>query len=322
MKFDRKASGWGLEIVTRLENGKAYLECVPRLEETENAVMLKACLEIDIWDGEGKIIFRCQYPLGQERPIKGIVLHPKLWQGGENAYLYQVRAILREQEGRMVDVLDRKLALRSVGQVPMKGWCLNGTPLEVRAVAYELPMPDKAANPKEVLEDEQIRRDLALVKEMGANGIYSIGVTDLRMLGELCDETGLLLWNHYIKQEEHRAGFPIFYGTAESLLSLGERVCTDHYYYYKACWSREPFVYISMNSLKLQEGGSAGVVVYSNQKRVALYVDGILFEFRNEGPDFVFEEIPIKQLPILLTADTGECSMSVTVYPLHKTFTK
>lgn len=145
----------------------------------------------------------------------------------------------------------------------------------------------------------------------------------------LCDEAGLLLWwrdegrdaeSQTVKGKPGQSfgKIPRFYGTADSLLTWGERSFSDRYYFYKACWSREPFVYISMASLSLQKNGNAQVTVYSNQKKVALYVDGILFEFRMDGPDFLFQEIPVKRLPLLLTAEAGTCSMSLTAYPFTK----
>lgn len=323
MKFDAKAPDGGLEIDTVIENGKVYLDCKIHLEETSLPLVDGDCLELRIWDREGRLIFCCRYPLAQEEPLKGIILHPHLWQGSEDAYLYRVRAVLMKQGDLVTDELERALALRNLYEIPMKGWFLNEKPLEMRLVLYEIPFKEsnEALSDKE-WKESRIIEDLVKIKELGANGICSVGFVkreEMRRLSELCDEIGLIYFPVQTVDEGEKNKLPAFYGTADSLLSLGQRACTDRYYYYKACWSKEPFVHISLDSVTFSEGGNARTIVYSNQKKVALYVDGVLYEFRNQGPDFIFEEIPIKQWPFILTAETGECSMSVAVYPVHKT---
>lgn len=326
MRFNAKAPGHGLEIDTDIENGKVYLDCKVHLEETPLSPTNGDRLELRIWDREGRLIFCCRYPLTEEEPLKGIILHPHLWQGGEDAYLYRVRAVLMKQGDLVTDVLERRLALRNLCEIPMKGWFLNGKPIEVRAVLYEIPSIESDEGLTDAKRQEmQIKKDLSKIKELGANGICTVGLVEtekVRKLGEFCDKMGLILWSAGSVEGEGRNKFPTFYGTPDSLLSLRERACTDRYYYYKACWSKEAFVHISLDSVAFAESGNAKAIVYSNQKKVALYVDGVLFEFRNQGPDFVFEAIPIKQWPFMLTAETGECSMSVTVYPVHKNFTQ
>lgn len=318
MKFDRKAPGEGLEITATMQSGKAYLECKVHLKwEGEETLSLlpsaEKYLDIRIWDRENRPVFRCHHPLWQEEPAKGILLHPGLWQGTEDPYLYRVRAALMNGKECMADVLEKPLALRSFVEIPMKGWFLNDKSFEIRAVAYEIPEAKEAAVAADrALRETQIRRDLVLIKEMGANGICPIGGVCDEMFCRICDETGFILWRQFDEK------MPRFRGMADGLVSLDNQFPTDRYYYYKACWSKEPFVYVSMESLTLQPNGNVRVTVYSNRKKVALYVDGVLFEFRTEGPDFVFEGIPVKNFPLLLTAETGECSMSVTAYPVHK----
>ena len=322
MKFDRKAPGCGLEIITQIQGGKAYLEGRLHLcGEGETALSLPlqegAYLNIRIWDREERLVFSCQYPLGQEEPMKGIILHPKLWQGTENPYLYRIQASLMEHKDCAADILERKLALRSFCEIPIKGWFLNEYPFEIRAVEYEM-----FTVVCDSLLQQRIRSELELIKELGANVVCPIGDISKEEVYKICDELGLIILSKdQAGRELQKEKWPRFCGVENSLFTPEKNSPTDLYYYYKACWSKEPFVYISTDSFTLAPNKSAKVVVYSNQKKVALYVEGALFEFRTEGPDYIFEEIPVKQFPVLLTAETGECSMSVAVYPIHKTFT-
>lgn len=320
MEFDRKGPEGGLEIYTTVENGKALLECKVYLRKgvaeellEDVAAPLEQCnetyLDIRMWDREDRLVFCCCHPLWQEELAKGLILHPHLWQGAEEPYLYRVRVSLMENKAYAVDVIETTLALRTFREIPRKGWFLNDRPFSIRAVAYVIPASVVLSC---ILDRNErgmrIRQDLELIRRMGANTVCPVGGEIDREFCRICDELGLLMW--WIEE----ADIPQFYGTPDSLLTFRGRFLTDRYYYYKACWSKEPFVYISTESLVLQQNGNARVTVYSNQKKVALYVEGALFEFKAEGPDFLFEEIPVKRLPLMLTAEAGECSMSVTAW--------
>ncbi len=308
MKFDRKSPGGGLEIETFLENGKASFQCTLQLQSTQED--RDSYLDLMIWNRENQLVFRACHFLWQEEPIKGMMLHPHLWQGTEDAYLYRVQAMLRQGDGTVSDKLEKKLAFRNLAQIPYKGWTLNEKPIEIRAVSYEMPLTTSAGEKtgKKLWED-RLRQDLQLIREMGANGICLKEQTENDFLQEICDEMGLLVW------PQGNENMPYFHQLRK------DGFLTDCYYYHKACWSKEAFVYISRESMIYEKEGTLQVTVYSNQPKVALYVGGELFEFRTEGPEFVFQGIPIKQLPLLLTAETRECSMSLWDYPIHKKFT-
>lgn len=336
MEFDRKEPEGGLEIYSTIASGKAFLEFKIHLYKADNIPLVRAkegYLDIQIWDQEERMVFCCRYPLWQEELARGVILHPHLWQGTEDPYLYRIRVSLMEREDYAVDVLESTFALCTVREISGKGWFLNDRPFQVRPVAYMIPTSASLfCMLNENARKECIRQDLERMLKMGANTVCPIGGNVDREFFQLCDAAGLLLWwcdkdwcesreNQSTKSQKlpqnliNQKDIPRFYGTEDSLLTLHGRSFTDSYYYYKACWSKEPFVYISAQSLTFQRNGNVQVMVYSNQKKVALYVEGVLFEFRMEGPDFLFQEIPVKRLPLVLTAEAGECSMSVTAYP-------
>ncbi len=330
MEFDRKGLEGGLEIYTTVESGRAYLECKVYFRKAvaeellEEAQTEKMFLEFRMWDRENRLVFSGNQTLGQEEPMKGLLLHPHLWQGTEDPYLYRMQVSVMAKRGMAVDRIETVVAFRSFREHPRKGWFLNDSPFQVRAVAYEIPPRCMAEGISgRDAREVRIRRDLELIGEMGANTIYPVkGELDREFCG-ICDELGLVVWCFAEADAgEGQADIPAFYGTEEGLLTLRGRALTERYYFYKACWSKEPFVYINAESLRYRKNGSACVTVYSNQKKVALYVEGVLFEFQTEGPDFLFEEIPVKRLPLMLTAEAGECSMSVTAMPLHRNFTE
>lgn len=308
MKFDRKAPGGGLEIETTVQNGKALFQCLCHLESVEEN--RESYLELRIWDRENRLVFRACHCLCREEPLKGMLLHPHLWQGVEDAYLYRVQAVLMKDPNHSSDLLERNLAFYHLCEIPMKGWFCNDNPIEIRAVKYE-PCYSETVLGKEEIKDfeNRLRKDLLFIRDMGANGIYIGEKESQGSIGNICGELGLLIWQ--VQGDD----MPEFSQLQE------QGFVTDLFYRYKARWSKEPFVYLSKESMVFEAGGTVRVTVYSNQSKVALYTEGELFEFRKEGPDFVFEGIPVKQLPVLLTAETGACSMSLSAHPVHKMFT-
>lgn len=324
MEFDRKGPGGGLEIYTFIENGKALMEFKVYLRKLESEEMLEevagedanrckeSCLDICMWDREGRLVFGAHHPVCSEELAKGLILHPHLWQGVEDPYLYRVRVSLLEKHEHAIDVIETLFAFRTFRELPGKGWFLNDKAFPVRAVAYVIPSPVFFAT---ILDrnarSARIRQDLEMIRGMGANTICPIGGDMAEDFCRICDEMGLLVWMT-------KGKIPRFYGSSDSLLTFHGRVPTDRYFYYKACWSKEPFVYICMNTLRRQDNGNAKLTIYSNRKKVALYVDGVLFEFKSDGPEFIFEEIPVKKLPLMLAAEADECSMSVTVSAFTK----
>lgn len=328
MEFCKKGLAGGLEIDCTLEHGKAAMEFRVKLQKAVAEEMLEQSgaipvfcregyLDIRMWDKEGRPAFCCCHPLACEEPAKGLMLHPHLWQGIKDPYLYEVQVSLMERKDYVADRVKTTYAFRNLEEIPGKGWFLNGSPYQSKAVEYELPISDTVAgvsNQKALRI--RLRRDMELIKEMGANTVCPTGEEKNRELCKICDELGLLI------HRNDNSDVPRFHGTENSLLTVRERIPTERYYFYKACWSESPFVYISAESLGLQKNGYAQVTIYSNQKKVALYVDGVLFAFKSEGPDFCFQDIPVKRLPLMLTAETGACSMSYTGYPFAESSEK
>ena len=107
--------------------------------------------------------------------------------------------------------------------------------------------------------------------------------------------------------------------TSEALLVADGRTLTERYYYYQAKWSSEPVLYPALSTLHRQENGLVSLTIYSNQKKVVLYVEGVLFLFQSAAsgdPEFIFEDIPVAKLPLHLAAEAGNLSISLTVTKL------
>ena len=176
---------------------------------------------------------------------------------------------------------------------------------------------------------EQVRRDLERLVRMGVNvirlegtatGAEGVHCSEVRTIYSLCRKRGFLTGDLWIRPEN----LPVYRGLSgeaaeDALLSANGRTLTERYYYYQAKWSSEPVLYPALSTLHRQKNGLVSLTIYSNQKKVVLYVEGVLFLFQSAAsgdPEFIFEDIPVAKLPLHLAAEAGNLSISLTVTKL------
>ena len=337
-----------LGITTKLENGKAYLEFVL----PENIGRLQSVLQIDIFEvceeAEcGRLIFHGEYVPEEADSMTALLLRPHLWDGMRDPYVYLVKAqgrfgaaeygetfgVTAEEETVDASSIDevtevywqQELAIYDVRVVDKKGIFLNEKEFLPHEAAYRLPPQISDAGTWE----EHMKADLEQLARMGVNVIRLEGtgsgaegqdLCEVRSFYSLCRKRGFLTGDLWIRPEN----LPVYRGlsgeTAEDgLLSANGRTLTERYYYYQAKWSSEPVLYPALFTLHRQENGLLSLTIYSNQKKVVLYVDGVLFLFQTAAsgdPEFIFEDIPVEKLPLHLAAEAGNLSISLTVTKL------
>lgn len=115
------------------------------------------------------------------------VEHPRLWQGTEDPYLYRVTVSLAD--GERVDSVSFRTGFRTFAVDTEKGFSLNGQPYPLRGVVL---WRDQAVYGP-VFTESQLRRDVALIREMGANAVRVAGGSHAREFYDLCDEAGLVV---------------------------------------------------------------------------------------------------------------------------------
>lgn len=303
MKFDRKASGEGIEAVCRLENGKAVIEWHFAFlrEEQEEAHQV---ISFTVRNREGQTVLLCMQETEEEELLVSVVLHPHLW-SCQDPYLYDMEAVIQGPEGKETDRLKKQLPLRELSFHPRRGWLLNGAEFVLKAVEYAIPQHTSQSEKQQL-----VLRDFRLLKDMGANCVHTEPT-----LWKLCERLGFLTW----QKEMSAVGdeLPCLAGDGTDRRSP-EQICSL-FYQYKAKWSDEPFVYIVPESISVLSSGNLRVTVYSNCSRIVLYSNGELFEFQSGSEEFVFQEVPAKGPCVVLSAEGDDCSMSLS---FHKTFTR
>lgn len=298
-----------IQITTQLQNGSAVIELT--LPEQWKKGGKADRFFIYLWDAEGHLAFYCNYPAREDDPCMIRLFHPHLWEGAGSPYLYHLEVYGRDEDGE--ECLGRMVVpVRQLTKVSDEEYLLNQRPFQPRAVLYEGVCTNNVLRRGQFWEQTEHR--LRQLVQMGANMLIlerasEISSEEYETLSERCDRAGLLL-----RIRDESVG-----GCPKDCISGGKLFAENHlpgpaYYLQKARWSREPFVYLCAESLRRQHDGCCQITAYSNAKRVALLINGRVFGFQNDGPEFVFQDIPAKGLPLVLTAEAGECSMSVTCY--------
>ena len=118
------------------------------------------------------------------------ILHPQLWTP-ETPALYRVETTLRNRKTKTVlDQSSHHTGFRWFRFDSNEGFFLNGKPYKLRGICrHQDQKPIGVA-----LTDEMHRRDMKLMKEMGANFIRISHYPQDDALLEMCDKLGMLAW--------------------------------------------------------------------------------------------------------------------------------
>lgn len=112
---------------------------------------------------------------------------PRLWNGMADPYLYNVAVIL--EDGARTDSVSFRTGMRSFRADAAEGFFLNGESYPLHGVVL---WRDQAVYGP-VFSREQLGRDLALIKEMGANAVRVAGGTHHPAFYDMCDEEGIIV---------------------------------------------------------------------------------------------------------------------------------
>lgn len=319
--------GYGMEI-RNMRDVKIDMEILTGRAVIELSLPCRSdgtgdCFQICLWDQREQLVFYGTHPVKEEDPCIIQLLHPHLWQGPENPYRYRLEVYGADPK----PIIRMSLPIRTLTEVPGKGSFFNGQTFCPRKVYYEHADLGIGSETEQDLQEERMRYRLSQLVKMGANMIVLREKRDVDqdslLLQELCDEVGLLVERtEYVgtnggflsssMQSDEVLSHDTQAGIGGKSLFMPNGLPSVSYYLQKARWSSEPFVYIDHKSLQKQSDGSYRVSVYSNQKKVALFLNGRVFGFQCEGPEFVFQDIPVRRIPVLLAAEAGESRMSVT----------
>ena len=181
----------------------------PKVSDAEGTLVIKGSLqnkssarskvEINhtLYTPDGKILQKLRRKVelkpGEEyafQEIPASVRNPQLW-SPETPCLYRVETTLRSGKTKQVlDRIEQSVGFRWFHFDGEKGFFLNGKPYKLNGICrHQDQKPIGVA-----LSDEMHRRDMKLMKEMGANFIRISHYPQDPAILEQCDQLGMLAW--------------------------------------------------------------------------------------------------------------------------------
>lgn len=118
-----------------------------------------------------------------------VVDNPHLWHGRKDPYLYQAKVTLYDGE-TPIDEISTRFGIRSFAIDSEKGFILNGEEYPLRGVARHQDWKGVG----NAISEEQQRKDIELIHEMGANTIRLAHYQHSQFFYDLCDEYGMVVW--------------------------------------------------------------------------------------------------------------------------------
>ncbi len=117
------------------------------------------------------------------------IYNPKLW-SPELPYLYKLQLQLLDDNDNVLDEKRQNIAFRWVEVDPNKGFFLNGKPLKLIGVNRHQDYEGYG----NAVPIELQKKDIQLIKEMGANVLRNAHYPQSRELYDMCDKLGILVW--------------------------------------------------------------------------------------------------------------------------------
>lgn len=124
---------------------------------------------------------------GDEMELNIALRNPKLW-SCESPYLYAAVCRLYDAQGELQDQQTMRFGVRTISYTPANGFQLNGETIKFKGVCLHHDLGPLGA----AVNEAALRRQIQIMKDMGANAIRSAHNMPSHEQLELCDEMGML----------------------------------------------------------------------------------------------------------------------------------
>lgn len=153
-------------------------------------------LKVSIRDAENKTIFtktldfKSSAEASEALNIKfSEIYNPKLW-SPEHPYLYKLHIRLSDENNTILDEKHQNIGFRWATVDAEKGFFLNGKPIKLIGVNRHQDYKGYGNAVPMALQ----KKDVQLIKDMGANVLRTAHYPQSRQLYDLCDQLGILVW--------------------------------------------------------------------------------------------------------------------------------
>ena len=148
-------------------------------------------ISVEAWDPQGRTVYASAQTLTpwlDFAPLaEFIIARPELW-GPESPRLYRCRVSLKTADGGMS--LEERFGVRRAEFEEHGCFKLNGERVLLRGTQRHADHAGVAA----AMTDAQVREEMEMIRAMGANFIRLAHYQQDRLVLELCDELGLMVW--------------------------------------------------------------------------------------------------------------------------------
>lgn len=180
--------------------GGPGLKITPKVSGTDGEVRVESwCnvenpdVEVVITDAQGR-----QVACGKGTDVTLVIDQVHLWDGITDPYLYTAKASLMEN-GSVVDQVECSFGVRTFRIDPRKGFFLNGRSYPLHGVSRHQDWKGIGT----ALTREHHDKDMALIREMGANTIRLAHYQHDQYFYDLCDKYGMIVWAEIPYISEH-----------------------------------------------------------------------------------------------------------------------
>lgn len=148
-------------------------------------------------DDKGQVAATQTTPLrlapGETREVEQVldVAQARLWRGVDDPFLYRLKVEVRDAKGRTLDRVEQAFGIRKIRIDPERGLFLNDQPLKLHGVGLHQDEEGKGWARSEA----DIARDVAIIRDMGANTIRLTHYQHGTPIHDLADRYGLILWD-------------------------------------------------------------------------------------------------------------------------------
>lgn len=194
-----------------------------------------AGIRIDILDAAGAVVAS---GIGADCTL--VIPNVHLWDGVKDPYLYTAVARL-EADGKTVDEVRSRFGVRTFHVDPEKGFFLNGRSYPLRGVSRHQDWKGLG----NALSRENHRRDMELIREIGANTVRLAHYQHDQYFYDLCDENGMVVWAEIPYISEHMPN-----GRENTISQMKELIIQNYNHACIVCWGVSNEITISTKDKK------------------------------------------------------------------------
>ncbi|HEX3991005.1 MAG TPA: glycoside hydrolase family 2 TIM barrel-domain containing protein, partial [Acetobacteraceae bacterium] len=177
-------------LPTVSEDGAAQVSVKTRLFNPTNR-KLPCTVSVEVWDAGGRSVHRATQTIpvwdGTSEVTAFRIATPMLW-SPETPHLYRCQVTLTTAAGKTS--LDERFGVRKTEFVENGPFKLNGKRVLLRGTQRHADHAGVAA----AMPDDLVRQEMQLIRDMGANFIRLAHYQQDRLILDLCDELGLMVW--------------------------------------------------------------------------------------------------------------------------------